>query len=558
MLSITAVHSCEVNADQAAPDGCGLPGKLANFQGYFECNNNVVVGKPSTLSELQAQIQTYDHVKAVGVGHSWWQQQFCSGADSSSANIVLTQMNSTLTEIENPSQDAAGKATMIVNEDFGIVTVQAGVPQRALLDYLATYSSKKAPQGYTLPAFSWFIDQTIGGAVATATHGSSFLHGSLSNQVTSIQAVLANGTLANFSPHSNQHLWRAMQVSVGRLGVITQLSLSIMPQQAVQRAEQDMTAAQFAQQVKQVQDAYTQAKQSGSSEAIWTALHSLNETQCFWFVPTGDLWRVEYQRLEEQPQDATSNTTPEVTAQDGPDSNVGTYAQQEQQPVSPNGLINANPQTWSNTFATGLRSVVAPGTYEARNAYLSQSEQMNVASSNFAPYDQYEVSIPMDIAGDCLQMVLGEIDSKQLGQGFRTPGLIRFVSQETGYLSPTSDGPRMFVNLEDYLSHTTGQPNTQFQTVISLFHDKCQGRLHWGKAGWPEHEPCYDGSVHLPNTWCHFGCAVQELDPTGKFASESNVWDWTASKQGQNVTFSNCCGPDGFNSDCTCAPRQTC
>ena len=33
MLSITVVHSCEVYADQAAPDGCGLPGKLANFQG---------------------------------------------------------------------------------------------------------------------------------------------------------------------------------------------------------------------------------------------------------------------------------------------------------------------------------------------------------------------------------------------------------------------------------------------------------------------------------------------------------------------------------------------
>ena len=39
--------------------------------------------------------------------------------------------------------------------------------------------------------------------------------------------------------------------------------------------------------------------------------------QCFWFVPTGDLWRVDYQRLEEQPENATSNTTPEVTAQDG-------------------------------------------------------------------------------------------------------------------------------------------------------------------------------------------------------------------------------------------------
>lgn len=63
--------------------------------------------------------------------------------------------------------------------------------------------------------------------------------------------------------------------------------------------------------------------------------------------------------------------------------------------------------------------------------------------------------------------VLDEIESKQLGQGFRTPGLIRFVSQDTGYLSPTSDGPRMFVNLEDYLSRTTGTTNTQFQVTAS-------------------------------------------------------------------------------------------
>lgn len=63
--------------------------------------------------------------------------------------------------------------------------------------------------------------------------------------------------------------------------------------------------------------------------------------------------------------------------------------------------------------------------------------------------------------------MLGEIESKQLGQGFRTPGLIRFVSQDTGYLSPTSDGPRMFVNVEDYLSRTTGTTNTQFQVTVS-------------------------------------------------------------------------------------------
>ena len=41
----------------------------------------------------------------------------------------------------------------------------------------------KAPQGYTLPAFAWYVDQTVGGAVSTGTHGSTMHYGSLSSQV---------------------------------------------------------------------------------------------------------------------------------------------------------------------------------------------------------------------------------------------------------------------------------------------------------------------------------------------------------------------------------------
>ena len=77
-------------------------------------------------------------------------------------------------------------------------------------------------------------------------------------------------------------LW--VQVSVGRLGIITQLTLKIVPQRSVRQVEQDMTASNFADQVKQVQDAYLQAKQTGSPSAIWTALHSLNETQVLFFI----------------------------------------------------------------------------------------------------------------------------------------------------------------------------------------------------------------------------------------------------------------------------------
>ena len=39
------------------------------------------------------------------------------------------------------------------------MTVAAGVPQRMLLDYLAEYRMGKQPDGWSLPAYSWFVDQ---------------------------------------------------------------------------------------------------------------------------------------------------------------------------------------------------------------------------------------------------------------------------------------------------------------------------------------------------------------------------------------------------------------
>ena len=45
-----------------------------------------------------------------------------------------------LCRINNPSDTSAESATMQVDEDTGTVTVQAGVLQRDILDYLAKHS----------------------------------------------------------------------------------------------------------------------------------------------------------------------------------------------------------------------------------------------------------------------------------------------------------------------------------------------------------------------------------------------------------------------------------
>lgn len=69
---------------------------MCRLAGYYECEEEVQLGRPETKEEVLTMIAYYESVRGVGVGHSWWQQQFCSGNDSSSINIVTTELNTTL------------------------------------------------------------------------------------------------------------------------------------------------------------------------------------------------------------------------------------------------------------------------------------------------------------------------------------------------------------------------------------------------------------------------------------------------------------------------------
>ena len=165
-------------------------------------------------------------------------------------------------------------------------------------------------------------------------------------------------------------------------------------------------------------------------------------------------------------------------------------------------------------------------------------------------------------AAYCLMLLRTQVAREMYGMrrlwtGFRTPALMRLVAEEDAYLSNTNGGARLYINLEDYISPAAGG-NPNFHAVLDVFRHKCGARLHWGKAGWmEEYGQCFDGTVEYPSSWCHFGCAVADLDPYGKFNGESDVWQWRASRYGRSVPFSTCCSSEtGFDySKCTCDMR---
>ena len=184
---------------------------------------------------------------------------------------------------------------------------------------------------------------------------------------------------------------------------------------------------------------------------------------------------------------------------------------------------------------------------------------------------QYEASIPLSRVYTCYAALAEKLyGPEQRWRGFRAPGLLRFVKEEPGLLSPTNGGPRAYINVEgamlllgrhlrcparstdssvwpDYVKYLTFEAENQdFQAAWAVLRsDVCQGRMHWGKSGWPA--AGFRGAAEYPKTWCDFGCAVRELDPAGKFRARTPVWDWSAND------MAACCGPDGFKHDvCTC------
>jgi hypothetical protein len=44
-----------------------------------------------------------------------------------------------------------------------------------------------------------------------------------------MKVMLANGTITTVTPGSDRHLWRALQVGVGRLAIILELQLRVVP-----------------------------------------------------------------------------------------------------------------------------------------------------------------------------------------------------------------------------------------------------------------------------------------------------------------------------------------
>jgi xylitol oxidase len=185
--------SGRTGADRAASH---VPG--TNWAGNLRYGA-ATVHEPYTTGQLQRIVGSATSIRALGSRHS-----FSSVADGT-AELVST---------------AALTGPVRVNRDAMTVTAGAGIRYGELAGLLHR-------EGYALANLASLPHITVGGAVATGTHGSGDRNRSLAAAVVGLELVTAGGGLLRMK--AGQPDFDGAVVSLGALGVVTELTLAIEP-----------------------------------------------------------------------------------------------------------------------------------------------------------------------------------------------------------------------------------------------------------------------------------------------------------------------------------------
>jgi xylitol oxidase len=127
-----------------------------------------------------------------------------------------------------------------VDHDRSTVTVSAGMRY-------GEFAAQLHESGYALRNLGSLPHISVGGAIATGTHGSGTTVGNLATAVRALQLVTADGVVSEISRDTHGDEFRGAVVGLGALGVVTRVTLDVVPTfQLSQWVYEDLPAAALA------------------------------------------------------------------------------------------------------------------------------------------------------------------------------------------------------------------------------------------------------------------------------------------------------------------------
>jgi hypothetical protein len=336
------------------------------------------------------------------------------------------------------------------------VTVESGM----LLHELNAYLRKHDLAIHVLPAIPW---QTIAGALATSSHGSTTDRGSMSSMIEDIAMVLSDGSVKTYNKQNPE--FKALLTNLGCLGVVYSVTLKCVPAFTIEHITKMLSLYEFK---KVMNDKSIREKYTYIQGYIYPKIKGKNV-------------KVYYRKIV---NDFDKKKLPLSIKTDGSEKKSIKY-----KPYKDKGRVD-----WSDNILTNNQEA----------GYYTEGE--------------YAVSVDdwIDAVDDIIKLYFDYEKKYNYKSGW--PLLVRFTMRDDSLLSMTSGRDSVFidtfnsrrkakdVNLDNY-----------FKSVEKMLIDKYKGRPHYGKRNYLNKKKMlkiYGNNVNK------FNKIRKDMDKSGMFSNK--------------------------------------
>lgn len=399
-----------------------------NWSGSVECSPRVV--KPSSTEGIAEAVEDADELRAAGSGHSF-------------SPLVAT--DDTLISLENYD------GVVSVDEDEGKATARTGT-------VLAEFNTEIADHGLAMENLGDVDRQTVSGAVSTGTHGTGQF-GVIATQVSEAEMVTADGSVRSFSRGDDE--FGAAQVSLGALGVLTELEFDLVPSYGLELVRRK----------ERLDDCLSK---------FHSYVDENRNFEFFWFPNTRTAIT---KRLNEAPVE-------DLRRSDGKFENVAWKAACE--------VSRVLPSKYSSRVAASVieeERTVGP----SHKMYPSPRE---------VRFNETEYGVPAENAVEAFREIKEVVEEGDAA----FPVEFRYVEGDDIPLSPAHGRDTVFIAVHKYHKKTYRETFEACQEVFREY----GGRPHWGKMHFLSSEELRE----MYPEWDAFQDVRESLDPDGVFLNE--------------------------------------
>lgn len=307
-------------------------------------------------------------------------------------------------------------------------------------------------------------DQSLAGCLATATHGTGAGIGCMPDYVEALQLVDGRGELVNCSRDSNSDIFSAAQVSLGALGVITQVRLQNI---APYRLRRETVWHTF-------EDILVMADDMADRHRNFE----------FYVLPFSGMGYTDIHDITEEPFGSSSKIDPNQGVMD---------------------LKLA--RDWLQDYPKVRELILGSYMRTIGDEIAVERSWKNYASERNVRFNEMEYHLPRESGLRALREIKETLESGHREVFF--PIEVRFVKGDDIWLSPFNGRDSISIAVHRYFE----EDYKPFFAAIEPIFRKYGGRPHWGKLN----TLTGDDFLELYPDWERFKAVRSDMDPQNKF-----------------------------------------